>query len=141
MKAVAIEIALDHVQREALTKAAKIICDEAKAEVGTYQGAAGNTPAWDPLSAATRADRVAKGFTEDDPLLRTGELRDSISFEVTGDEAVIGSDSPIAKFHELGTPTIPQRSFLAGAAYRKADEVVATIGSAIALTIAGKGLI
>lgn len=116
-------------EAEALERAAKTVRDEAKSAPGNYQGAAGDTPAWASLSPATQAERISKGFSADDPLLRTGELRDSIDYAVDGQTAVVGSTSEYAAAHEMGTANIPQRSFLAGAAYRKADEVAEDVGA------------
>ena len=88
-----------------LEAAGRLVVQEARDEVGTYQ------PGWQPLADATRADRVRRGFTPDDPLRRTGGLADSISHRVTGRAALIGSTSPIMPHHEFGTRTIPARSW------------------------------
>ena len=51
-----------------------------------------------PACSASRtgiSTAVAKGFTPDDPLLRTGQLRDSISHQVQGLDAVVGSTSEV----------------------------------------------
>lgn len=55
------------------------------------------------LAQATQADRVAQGYTPNDPLLRDGSLlRDSLEFEVGEDFAAVGSSEPIAAYHEYG---------------------------------------
>lgn len=122
-----------------LERASRIVEDEAKREIGTYQDQAGPFGAWAELADATKADRVAKGFTENDPLLRTGDMRDTISHVVGRHEAAIGSDSEIAVYQELGTSRIPARSFLGGAAFRKAEEVATTLGHAAVLGLVGRG--
>lgn len=127
----ALAVEIEQEVHEALHKVGEMVRDEAKDELGTYQGAAGPTAAWSPLAESTKADRVAKGYPEDEPLLRSGDLRDSITYEVEGDTVSIGSDSDVAVYQELGTATIPPRSFLAGAAYRKEPEIVAEIGAAV----------
>ena len=92
---------------------------EAKAEIGHYQRTdTGPFPEWTELAPSTKKDRVSKGFTENDPLLRTGELRDSIAHEVRGTSVAIGSDLDIAVYQEMGTATIPPRPFLRIAAFR-----------------------
>lgn len=53
-----------------------------------------------------------------DPLLRTGHMRDSIRAEASDSQAVVGSDSQVAVWQELGTHNpltgdIPPRPFLA----------------------------
>lgn len=124
-------ITMDMANHRALERAAKIVADEAKNSLGTYQEAAGPFPAWEELAPTTKADRQAKGFSQNEPLLRTGELRDSIGYTVTDDTATIGATAPHAAFHELGTDSEPQRSFLGSAAYRKGDEVSQEIGATI----------
>lgn len=85
-------------------------------------------PEWPPLAESTIAEKTQLGYTGQvsatDPLLRTGDLRASISSsaEMTGigAEGVVGSDSEIAKFQEIGTSRIPPRPFL-GLAMMKAE--------------------
>lgn len=128
----------DREARSALDQAARVIQREAKASIGDYQGAATPFGAWPQLAESTQRDRVAQGFTPNDPLLRTGHLRDSIGRRVGDREAVIGSDEPVAVFQELGTRTIPPRSFLGGAAVRKTDEVVAILGGRVVAALRGE---
>ena len=131
---------------EALEHAALLVETEAKAEIGTYQGAAGPFAAWATLAAFTQADRVAKGYPADEPLLRTGEMRDSIEHTIGVHEAEVGSNSDIAVYQELGTHgggwggPIPPRSFLGGAAFRKSHEIrdVCAIGAVQVLSGGGK---
>jgi hypothetical protein len=98
----------------ALEKAAQIIEDEAKRVIGTYEYG------WEPLKPETIARKAA-----DTPLYETGEMRDSIEHYVDPDrlKAEVGSNNPKALWHELGTVTIPARSFLMGAAMRKETEI------------------
>jgi phage gpG-like protein len=75
---------------------------------------------WEPLKPETIA-RKARGNT---PLLETGELRDSIEHTIIDSHhAEVGSNSDIAVFQELGTASIPPRSFLMQAAVHKEEEV------------------
>lgn len=124
-------------QEPALRKGANIIAEEARAEIGTYQDQAGSSPAWAELAEATKRQRAAQGWTENDPLLRSGELRESIEVSVEGNEAAIGSNSPIAAFLEFGTSRIPPRSFLGGAAFRKGEAAAQAIGKTMAHALAG----
>ena len=114
-----------------LDLAAAEIQHEAKTEIGSYQDAVGPFAEWAELADYTKQDRVAQGFTENDPLLRTGEMRDSIKRNSDANTAYVGSDSDIALWQELGTDKIPARSFLGGAAVRKSDETVEIIADAV----------
>lgn len=116
--------------RRGLTEVAKAVEKTAKAEIGDYQPAVGPFPAWAPLADSTKKDRVRQGYTEDDPLLRSGALRDSISHEVGAGEAVIGSDSDIAIYQEMGTDKIPPRPFLGPAALHNEAEIQRILGRA-----------
>jgi hypothetical protein len=121
----------DHAEHHALEHAARIVETEAKRVIGTYDYG------WPPLAPATQADRARKGFSADEPLLRTGEMRDSIQHTVYrrgagfgAHEAEVGSNNDKAVWQELGTSTIPARSFLAGAAVHSAPHAVAWLGQA-----------
>ena len=118
---------------------AELVKGNAKAKIGHYQEAAGPFSKWAELADATKADRVSRGYPENEPLLRTGELRDSIKSEASAAGFVVGSDSDIALYQELGTSTIPPRPFLGPALFESAPAVVKALGSAIELTIAGGG--
>lgn len=116
----------DMLMHESMEKACEIVEKEAKRVIGTYDYG------WPQLAESTQKDREAKGFSANDPLLRTGEMRDSIEHRV-GLEfgnvvGIVGTDNPIAKYQELGTAKIPPRSFLGGAAMAKEHEVRAILG-------------
>ena len=73
-------------------------------------------PEWPPLSSATIEGfrhengrwimgKEALGYGgQESPLLRTGQLEQSISFEVDGLVGTVGSTDKIALYHEMGTP-------------------------------------
>lgn len=126
---------------EGLKKVALKVEKTAKDEIGTYQSAVGPYPAWEPLADSTRADRVSKGYTENDPLLRSGQLRDSISHVTRGLEADIGSDSDIAVFQELGAAHIPPRPFLGPAVEHNHAAIRKMIGGAVVKGLLGGGSI
>lgn len=125
-------------QQAGLHEAADTIADAARAKIGEYQGAAGPFPAWRQLAESTREDRERKGFSPNDPLLRTGEMRDSIETAVGADHAAIGSNSEVAVHQELGTKTIPPRPFLGPAGFENAERVAQSIGERVARAVAGK---
>src|SRR5690348_3170601 len=99
--------AMEHGEHAALEKAAVEVEKRAKDKIGEYQDAVGPFEKWRELADSTKADRVRKGFPENEPLLRTGEMRDSIEHKVADHEAHIGSDNSIALYQELGTSRIP----------------------------------
>lgn len=102
----------------------------ARSEFGTYQQATGPFPAWEELAESTKDDRVRQGYTENDPLLRAGDLQDSISHGSEPLEAVIGSDDPVMVFHEFGTSKMPMRPVLGPAAHRSKDKIEEIVGAA-----------
>src|ERR1035437_10054844 len=98
-----------------IARACEMVAKQAKSAIGkTHE-------LWPPLKPATIA-RKLRGNT---PLLETGELRDSIEWTVHGHgshvEGEVGSNNDKAVWHELGTRTIPPRSFLASSALRSFD--------------------
>ncbi|WP_369606283.1 hypothetical protein [Serratia marcescens] len=107
---------------------AREVEQEAKSELGVYQQAVGPFNAWDALADGTKADRARRGFPEDQPLLRSGELRDSIQHEVMGLAAIIGTKSEIGFWQEVGTSTIPPRPFIGPAYVKKVDFLGEEIG-------------
>lgn len=119
-------------QAEVLDEMATRIQDRAKAKIGHYQDESGPFNAWSQLKKSTQQDRARHGYGADDPLLRTGDLRDSIKKAVYGSFAVVGSDSMIAVYQELGTHGVgvgpdgyhvPPRPFLGPAAYESREWV------------------
>lgn len=113
----------------------KEIEETAKEEIGVYQPAYGAFESWAPLAEATKADRVRQGYSEDEPLLRSGELRDSIQSEVVGLTAIVGTKSEIGLWQEVGTENIPPRPFIGPAYVRKIDLMLKEICEAISIGV------
>ena len=115
---------------------------ESQSELGHYQNGIGPFEDWGPLAFRTVRDRKRLGFTLNDPLLRSGTLRDAIEshVDIGAREAAIGVPSRmvqdasrpgrevdiglIAEVQEEGNERVPPRSFLGGAMCRRADEIV-----------------
>ena len=116
---------------------AEIIRDEIKREMGTYQAEAGPFEAWAELADSTKRERVALGFTENDPLRRSGELAASVGERSEGNRASIGSDDPVAVWQERGTEHIPPRAAIGGSAFRKEHEVVDVIAARVVYALRG----
>lgn len=123
----------EHALHRGLEKAAKLVEKTAKSEIGHLQPEVGPFPEWAELADSTKEEKARLGyFFNDDynPLLRTGELQESYTHEVKGLEAVIGSKSDIAVYHEFGTPKMPPRPVLGPAAFRNKEKIRAIIGVA-----------
>jgi phage gpG-like protein len=112
----AFEVNMKAANEAILTEWAVTVRDAAKEAIGTYKFG------WEPLGPAAVARHG------DTPLLDSGALRDSISafVEMHGPEngrAVVGSNEDTAVWQELGTKTIPPRSFLLSSAMRSEKEL------------------
>ncbi len=123
----ALQFELGAAQRRGLTQACLVIESEAKAAIGTYRYN------WPRLSPATVARKGA-----DTPLLQTGQMRDSITHEVSNDgRAVVYTDDPKAVYHELGTARIPPRPFLSRAAIENESEAGTALAEPVLAALAG----
>ena len=132
----------NHTQH-ALHKAAELVQHESRELLGHDQAE------WPPLSEMTIEQRERYGISSSEPLEITGKLREAIDIHVEmhsmfGGEAAIGvadgtvgSGGPldhardiglIAQVHELGDGHVPERSFLALAAHKVRDKVIAILG-------------
>lgn len=131
------EVVLHEALNRGLAIAAAKINKTAQDELGIYQPEVGPFPAWPELAEFTVQDRLAQGYSPDEPLLRDGTLRDSITHEVGHLEAVVGSTSEIAVYQELGTHKIPPRPFLGPAAVHDEKFTVEIIGAAAVAAIGG----
>ena len=133
-----IRAAMPAAEQAGLDRAGLLIEQEAKDLIGTeYAG-------WPALADRTVAEKQAKGQTSrvsgTDPLLATGELRESIARHVDGHSVTVGTPDPVGVFHEFGTSRMPPRPFLAAAAHRKAEAGANAIGAAVGHALAGKPL-
>jgi hypothetical protein len=126
----------------ALATIGSAVAEIARHKIGEYQGAVAGAgwafPEWPLLAARTVADKTAKGFAPpDNPLLRTGEMRSTVSFFVAGDMLVVGSTDPVARYQEIGTDRIPPRPFI-GPAMLEADLLIKReLGGALASVLRG----
>lgn len=114
--------------KRGLEKAAKLIEETAQDEIGTYQGAIGPYPEWASLADSTEQEKTRLGYPANAPLLRTGDLRESIVHEVGEWEATVGSTDPVMTYHEFGTDKMPPRPVIGPALYRNLDAVQQLVG-------------
>lgn len=117
---------------------AKLVQKAAKHKIGEYQDAVGPFPEWEELADSTEMQKARAGYPVDSPLLRTGEMRDSISYHASPAGFEVGSPSEIAVYQEFGTATIPPRPFLGPALFENAPAVVEALGKSIEANLAGK---
>jgi len=94
-----IEADLELAREAAVVKGCQIVQKEAKAAIGNYR--AGYN--WPQRAESTQEDRVLKGFPANEPLLRTGSLRESIEYTAPVHEGAevcgyVGTNHPVAKF-------------------------------------------
>jgi hypothetical protein len=119
-----------HELQEGLERCAVSIEKTAKDEIGHYQDAIGPFQDWAELAESTKADRLSKGFTENDPGKRSGKMQESITHEVDGMEACIGSSDQNLVYFEVGTSKQPPRSVLGAAVIRNKSKIQRIIGHA-----------
>jgi hypothetical protein len=114
-------------------RACQIVQKKAKAAIGKEH------EMWAPLAASTIADKQAHGFPTPKPLLRTGELRDSIEYTVHGNEGCVGTDNKAAPFLEFGTSKMPPRSFLVSSAISSEPKIHRLAAATTLAALAGHG--
>lgn len=98
-----------HEQRELMRGLMETTKNRAVAKFGVYQPQAGQFAPWKPLAPATRRIREEQGFTPNDPLLRTGKLRDSVGGMHGADWAEVGSNDKVMLIMEVGDDNTPAR--------------------------------
>lgn len=135
--AVGVKLAEQHI----LEKAGAMVEKRAREKIGEYQEQAGPFIAWPELAESTKADRARQGYPEDEPLLRTGEMRDSIGHTVHESEVQIGSNDDKAVWQELGTEHIPPRSFLGGAMVESLPKINEMAGRDLVATLIGEKMV
>jgi HK97 gp10 family phage protein len=131
-------VAVKQSESRILDKVGKQVKKRDKAKIGHYQEEAPPFAGWAELAESTKADRAKQGYPEDEPLLRSGDMRDSIGHKVQGNEVTIGSDSDIAVYQELGTEHIPPRSFLGGAMAEELPRLKEILGEETVAALVGK---
>lgn len=123
--------------RRGLEKCAVLVEQTAKHEIGAYQDAVGPFSAWPQLAESTQAERERAGYSPNDPLLRSGDLRNKIEHETEQFHAVIGSKDDKAAYQEFGTDRIPPRPFMGPAVIHNEKRIVEILGRSVARGISG----
>lgn len=136
-----LEIAEAIALHKGLERVAKLVENTAKNEIGFYQSAIGPFQDWAPLADSTEEEKSRLGYATNAPLLRTGEMRDSIKHEVDGLDAIIGSEDDKLVWQEFGTERIPPRPVLGPAAFRNKEKIEKIMGHAAVTGLIGGQLI
>jgi hypothetical protein len=112
-----------------------------RAKLGEYQPPIGFFPGWESLADSTLAEKARLGLPSPSPLLRTGDLRDSISFDtnVSASSATVNlySTSDYAPVQELGggPSNIPPRPFIGPVPFERQNVWEYFVGSRISSNI------
>ena len=119
--------AVAEARKEGMERAGKMLAKTAQDMIGQEM------PDWADLAPSTVEEKQRLGFvgrvSPTDPLLRTGELRASISHTIEGNKLVLGSDDPVAAYQELGTPRIPPRPFIGSTMHVHGADAADIIGN------------
>ena len=132
----ALEVGAKHLQKKAKEQFGKYPTDASPFSIPFH--AAPHSGLWNELAPSTKADRVQKGFSENEPLLRTGKLRDSIKVSVHGPLAVVGSNEDIMVWQELGTHKIPPRPVLGLTAHKHGKDAASLVAATFVSQLFGK---
>lgn len=126
-------------KRAALSVSGKIVQEKARSLFGHYHTNPEPFGEWPQLAESTQSQRKSQGWSANDPLFRSGELRETIHHEEVSDNVeVIGSPDLIMHYQEFGTDKIPPRPVLGPAALSTGEAVTETVGIAIYEAIASK---
>lgn len=115
----------------ALTFIGEMLTHEAKDYIGHLQTGGILYPDWKELAESTKRDKERKGYVlnqDYNPLYRTGQLRDSISYFVGNNTITIGSTSEIMVYQEMGTMHIPPRPVIGLVMYKNRINIETVLG-------------
>jgi phage gpG-like protein len=113
-----------------IAAACAMVADRARGMIGTQQAG------WAPLKPET----IARKATGDSPLLETGEMRDSITWNSDATEGYVGTNNQKAIWQTYGTSRgIPPRPFIEPAAVQKEAEIDKMAYDVVAAVFGGSG--
>ena len=123
-----------------LERVLHVVAETARSEFGSYQPAIGGFPEWPELADSTKEDRASQGYTENDPLYRTGATQKSIATEVdkAALEGGVGSEDEKMLWFEMGTSKMPARPVLGPAAFRNKSAIQKLVGAAAVAGLIGE---
>lgn len=132
----------------------EVLQRDAQGRIGHYHAQVGPFPMWDELADSTKTERLAKGYSDDEPLKREGDLQKSISKEASpwlvlvGVKTGIKTDNGKAEMADIamwqefgasrkGVPHIPPRPFLGPALYSTMDATLPMAAAAVLSRLTG----
>lgn len=113
----------------------------AQAKIGQSQPAIGPYPEWPDLADSTIAEKTRLGYSTPYPLLREGDLGDSIHFAVSRKaadvEVILYSNDPRMPAHEYGMPSrnLPARPVLGPTVWERSKAYTGEIAETITTII------
>jgi len=130
-------------ESHAMAVGAELALAEARRDIGTYQREnMGPISPWAELADSTKADRLRHDYSENDPGLRSGQMRDSYEAESKARSFSVGSNDEVAVVFEEGrwdgTNFQPPRPVSSLAVWRTAQEVTEYAATCVAASLAGQ---
>lgn len=134
--------------RRGVEDAGELIASETRAQIGQYLDGPETGLPTAPLADRTIDDRIRKGFSPDEPGLRSGDMRDSYGVRVESAggrvSASIGSDDIKAVVFELGrleqSNYQPPRPELTVAASRNEAKAVGAVRKLVVRALEGRAM-
>ena len=126
-KLAAADVALEVGSEIALAKSCAMLSSKAKDLIGVPH------EEWPPLAPSTLAHKDGVNT----PLLETGEMRDSITWNSDATEGYVGSDNKKLVYNEFGTSRIPPRPVLGLALTQNERKVERLVEKEVAAAIGG----
>ena len=128
-KLTAAEADLRRLTPEIIRAACEILCNEAQAMIGIPKAE------WPALNPETLARKIANT-----PLLESGAMQASITYNSDADEGYVGSNDRVLIFQEFGTSRgIPPRPVLGLALMRKEKQIEEMAAKAVMAMLSGLG--
>jgi len=114
----------------------KVVEELAKSFIGTERNE------WPPLAESTIETKERLGYAVPAPLLRTGDMRDSIEYQVDPAELemIVGSKELKALWQEIGTIKMPPPPFLRTALFLSEPEAEKIFGD-LGVELLSKGAV
>lgn len=119
----------------------KDLVEHAQAKFGEDQGAVGPYPEWAPLADSTITEKARLGYDTPFPLIREGDLKNSISYQVDRQAATVVvylfSTDWKMPLHEYGSPAanLPARPVLGPTVYERREAYTQEVEQEINLAI------